>query len=91
MPVFRINIVFADRKRYTGHHLVDGVELDTYYRRLFRLVQKAPVPVVSFDVVQVSEFSKEATFMRDNNLKRMTPYVRAVRPKQGMGKRRRPL
>ncbi len=91
MPVFRINIAFANGKRYKGHHIVDGIELDTYYRHLFRLAQKVPVPIVSFDVVQVSELSREARFMRDNNLKRMSPYVPNVYPTQRTGKRRRRL
>ena len=91
MPVFRINIVFANRKRYKGYHIVDGVELDSYYRHLFRLTQRVPAPVVSFDVVQVSEFSREAALMRDKNLKRMSPYVSNAQPRPRTAKRRRRL
>gem|GEM_PF-6950141 len=89
MPVFRINILYANRKRYRGHHIVEGVELDTYYKHLFRLAQRASVPIVSFDVVQISESSREATYMRENNLKRMSPYVPNVQPRPSAGKRRR--
>ncbi len=89
MPVFRINILFTNGKRFSGHHLIDGVELDTYYRRLFRLAKATNVPIASFDVVQVSEFSREATFMRDNNLKRMSPYNKNLQSMQGRVKRRR--
>lgn len=71
MPVFRINIVFANRKRFRGYHIIDGIELDTYYRRLFRLAQKGPARIVSFDVVQISELSREAVLMRETNRKRM--------------------
>lgn len=89
MPVFRINILYTNRKRYRGHHIVEGIELDTYYKHLFRLAKRASVPIASFDVVQISEYSREATYMRENNLKRMSPYVQNVQPKQGTGKRRR--
>ncbi len=88
MPIFRINILFANGKLYKGYHLVDGVELDTYYRHLFRLTQKASIPLRSFDVVQVSEFSREATYMRENNLKKMDS-VPHVQTRPGMVKRRR--
>lgn len=89
MPVFRINIVFDNGKVYNEHHLVDGVELDTYYRRLLGLAQKAPVHIVSFDVVQVSAFSPVARVMRDNNIKRMSRYVPKMQPNQARMKRKR--
>lgn len=91
MPVFRINILFANGKRFMEHHLLDGVELDTYYKRLARLAQRAQVHVVSFDVVQVSEYSREATFMRENKIKRMSRHVPNVQPRPMMNKRRRRL
>lgn len=91
MPVFRINIAFANGKRYREHHAVDGIELDTYYRHLFRLAQKVPIPIVSFDVVQISELSREAKLMRDNNLKRMSRHVPTAHPMRGTGKLRRRL
>lgn len=82
MPIFRINIVFANGKRYNGYSLVEGVELDNYYRHLFRFAQRTRIRIVSFDVVQISEFSREATYMRDNNIKRMSHRVPAMQPKQ---------
>jgi hypothetical protein len=91
MPVYRINILFANGKSYKEYHLVDGVELDAYYKRLARLAQMSHVPVVSFDVVQVSKFSREATLMRPNNIKRMSRYVPNVQPRKGSSKRRRRL
>lgn len=91
MPVFRINIVFAGGKRYKEHHIVDGIELDTYYRHLFRLAKRVNVTIVLFDVVQVSEFSPEAILMRSNNLRRMSRYTPKVFVRQTMGKRRRRL
>lgn len=80
MPVFRINIVFNNGKQYKGHHLVDGVELDNYYRHLYRFAQRVSIPIKAFDVVQVSELSSIATFMRKNNIKRMSPHVPNVQP-----------
>jgi hypothetical protein len=89
MPVFRIDILFANRKRHKEHHIVDGVELDDYYRHVFRIARMASIPIASFDVVQISEFSVVATFMRNNNIKRMMPNAPTVRPTQGTYRRRR--
>ncbi len=92
MPVFRINILYANKKRFIEHHLIDGVELDTYYRHVFRVAQKAQVQIVSFDVVQISELSREARFMRENKLTRMSPHVPTPQPRRTTYvRRRRPL
>lgn len=91
MPIFRINIVFANGKRYNGYSLVEGVELDNYYRHLFRFAQRTRIRIVSFDVVQISEFSREATYMRDNNIKRMSHRVPAMQPKQRTTTHRKPF
>ena len=89
MPVFRMNIVLANGKRHNGYHIVDGIELDTYYRHLYRLAQRTGVQIVTFDVVQVSEFSCESTYMRNNNLRRMSHLAPTARPMQSTGRRRR--
>lgn len=91
IPVFRINILFAKGKRFKEYHLIDGVELDTYYKRLARLSQRAQVSVVSFYVVQVSEYSREATFMRENKITRMSRHVPNMKPKPMRVIRRRRL
>lgn len=63
MPVFRINILFASGRRKNGHHLVEGIDLDTYYLDLYESAQKEMGPIVKFDVVQISEHTREAKFM----------------------------
>lgn len=91
MPIFRINIVFAAGKRHRSYRRADGIELDTYYQYILRLAQKTRLRIVTFDVVQLSELSPEAKLMRDQNLKRMSPYVPPVYQRQGTVKRKRRL
>jgi hypothetical protein len=91
MPVFRINIVFAGRKGYRGYHIVDGIELDNYYRHLYRHTQKAAVPLVTFDVVQISEYTRVAVYMRANKLTRLEHHTAPSYPRPQTGRRRRRL
>lgn len=82
MPVFRIEILFANGEYFKEHHLNDEVDLDTYYRGVFRFAQGKGVPISSFDVVQVSEFSQTATRMRENNIVRLPHKVQKAQPGQ---------
>lgn len=80
MPVFRIDIIFANGKRFNEYRLVDGIELDTYYSRILRLAKRYPVPMKSFDVVQMSEHSLEVKTMRANNANRLSPQTQKPQP-----------
>lgn len=71
MPVFKMSIVRTTEPEIVEFRVQDDVDLDTYYLRLPRAAQKKYRNIASFELVQLSEHSHTAQYLRGRGLTRM--------------------